>query len=186
MALRNFFFFFFFFCLRSTHHASCSSWCRSVPISLTGVTSRLCRDRTGRYLRDNSVRRGAYPGLGPPGPCSFLSHVDIPPLIVQLFVFLNSKHRSANQSRAHPTVTNLTWRDSILPLDASKSNLRTIELFRVTYGNQPFFICPPHPHHSSSSKWKASRSWRNLPCELCSEACFDADKRYMSGVSPII
>ena len=95
------------------------------------LLSRLCRDRTGRYLRDNSVRRGAYPGLGPPGPCSFLSHVDIPPPIVQLFVFSNSKHRSANQSRAHPTVTNLTWRDSILPLDASNSNLRTIELFRV-------------------------------------------------------
>ena len=28
----------FVFCLRSTHHASCSSWCLSVPISLIGVT----------------------------------------------------------------------------------------------------------------------------------------------------
>ena len=132
--------FFFFYVVHTMLHALHGAG--QSPYLWPVLLSRLCRDRTGRYLRDNSVRRGAYPGLGPPGPWSFLSHVDIPPPIVQLFVFSNSKHRSANQSRAHPTVTNLTWRDSILPLDASKSNLRTIELFRVFLLKYKLFAQP--------------------------------------------
>ena len=82
--------------LRSTHHASCSSWCRFVPISLTGgVTfAAVSRDRTGRYLQDSSVRRGSFPGLGPPGPCSFsLSHQKY----LNCSCFRISKHRERRE-----------------------------------------------------------------------------------------
>ena len=90
-------------CLRSTHHASCSSWCRFVPISLTGgVTfAAVSRDRTGRYLRDSSVRRGAFPGLGPPGPCSFSLSRQHSPANLSIVLVLEFEAQLEVRLRAH-------------------------------------------------------------------------------------